>query len=70
MSNAVRLTTTENEIEAEILCGMLRAEGIQCVQQPTNYSADQSMGGGLGGWREVLVDEADLDRARKLLPTQ
>jgi hypothetical protein len=70
MSDAVRLTTTENEIEAEILCGMLRAEGIQCVQQPTNSSADQSMGGGLGGWREVLVDEADLDRARKLLPTQ
>jgi hypothetical protein len=70
MSEAVRLTTVENEIEAEILCGMLRAEGIQCGHRPTNYSADQSLGGGLGGLREVLVDEADLEQARKLLPAQ
>ena len=70
MNEAARLTMSENEIEAEILCGMLRAEGIQCVHRPTNYSSDQSMGGGLGGWREVLVDEADLDRARKLLPAE
>jgi hypothetical protein len=70
MSDAVRLTTTENEIEAEILCRMLRAEGIQCIHQPTNYSADQSMGGGLGGWREVLVGESDLEDARRLLPAE
>ena len=68
--NTVRLTVVPDEGEAEILCRMLRAEGIRCAHYRTNASsggADASTT--FGGWREIVVLEADLERASALLPT-
>ena len=68
MAETVRLTVVPNEGEAEILCGLLRAEGIICAHRYTNVSsgsADASTT--FGGWREVLVREDDIDRARELI---
>jgi len=63
---SVRLTVVPDEGEAELLCGQLRAEGIQCAHGPTDISAERALE--FGGWRQVVVDEADLARARELLP--
>lgn len=65
----VRLTVVPDEGEAEALCGLLRAEGIDCFYRDTDISAAGIFGGTtFGGWREILVAEADLDRAREMLP--
>jgi len=66
VGEAVRLTVVPNEGEAEMLCEMLRAEGVRCAYRVTDISAE--MGNQFGGWREILVDEGDLASARALLP--
>ena len=66
----MHLTFVPDEGEAEILCQMLRAEGIRCAQFVTDAgsgAADASMS--FGGWREVVVHQDDLERATALLPT-
>jgi hypothetical protein len=71
MGEAVRLTVVPDEGAAEALVGLLRSEGIDCFYRDTDVSAAGIFGGStFGGWREVLVDEDDLDRARELLPDQ
>lgn len=65
----VTLTVVANEPEAEILCGLLRANGIRCMQQRTNLAAGMAdASSAAGGPREVFVEEEQLDEARKLLP--
>ena len=71
MGEAVRLTVVPDEGAAEALVGLLRSEGIECFYRDTDVSATGIFGGStFGGWREVLVAEDDLERARKLLPDQ
>lgn len=71
MADPVRLTIVANELEAELVCGVLRAEGLQCAARITDLAFGQ--GGEFplagGGPREVLVMPGDLDRARALLGT-
>jgi len=60
----VELESYANPAIAEIVCGRLRAEGIEAVL------FDRCMGGmGLGGLlaARVMVDETDKARARRLL---
>jgi len=66
MSEPVRLTIARDAGEAELLCGLLRAEGIPCIYRVTDQSAELQY----GSWREVLVNGADLARARELLPAE
>jgi Putative prokaryotic signal transducing protein len=71
MAEAVRLTVVPDEGAAEALCGLLRSEGIDCFYRDTDVSAAGIFGGtNFGGWREILVAEDDLERARELLPDQ
>ena len=60
------MTVVPDVGEAEILCRMLRAEQVRCTHRVTNPAAERGLE--FGGWREILVDEADLSRARELLP--
>ncbi len=70
MENTAHLTVVPDEGEAEILCRMLRAEGIRCAHYRTNASSGGSdASASFGGWREIVVLENDLERARELLPT-
>jgi hypothetical protein len=65
----VTLTVVANEPEAEILCGLLRANGIACMYRTTNLAAGMAdASSAIGGPREVLVDTEQLEEARKLLP--
>ena len=69
----VRLTLVGNEMEAEILCGALRANGIECMYRKSDPAAAISaLSGGfaIGGPTEVLVHQEDLEAARKLLPEE
>ena len=68
MAEPVRVTTVPGEPEAEVLCGLLRANGIKCGHRPTveDDSAFENFGGE-GGQREILVDPVDLEDAKALL---
>jgi hypothetical protein len=68
--SAVTLTVVGDEMEAEIVCGMLRTNGIKCAHRRSNMSAGAGTYGGgfaIAGPTEVLVDEDHIDAARKLL---
>lgn len=67
----VRLTTVGNRMEAEELCGMLRANGLKCGYALTDTAGAIAMvSGGASnlGPVDVFVEEDHLDEARKLLP--
>ena len=66
----VRLTVVPDEMQAEVVCGLLRANGVACSYRKTDMAgAIGTYGGGyaIAGPTEILVDEGDLDEARKLL---
>ena len=66
----VSLTVVSNDLEAEMLCGELRANGIECCYRKIGPGANLGTYAmvGQGGPTEVLVDAGRLDEARKLLP--
>jgi hypothetical protein len=53
--------------EAEVICGLLRSEGIRCLHRPMTPDTAIGTGGGFGEWREIRVLEADLAAARELV---
>jgi hypothetical protein len=67
MEVGVRLTVVGSQGEADVMCSLLRAHGIECDERATDYSAEQ--GGGWGGQREILVRQADLVAAQELIST-
>ena len=67
MDEGVRLTTVPGEAEAEALCGLLRSEGIECAHRQTAEEDSAFEGIATDGMREILVHEADLERARELI---
>jgi hypothetical protein len=67
MDDAVRVTTVPGEAEAEVLCGLLRSEGLECGHRQTAEEDSPFEGIATDGIREILVHERDLDRAREIL---
>lgn len=66
----VPLTTVPNEVEAEMVCGLLRSAGIECSHRVTEATDSMLDGFAADGPREILVLESDLPGARALLPGQ
>ena len=64
----VVLTVVPGETEAELLCGLLRANGIECGYRDTDAIDSPLEDFMTSGPREILVHEADLETARALLP--
>jgi hypothetical protein len=65
----LRLTVVHDEAEAEMVCGLLRANGIECSYRKTDLAAGTWTGGfARGGPIELRVNEEDLVTARGLLP--
>jgi Putative prokaryotic signal transducing protein len=60
----LRLQIAAGETEAEVLCGLLRTDGIRCFHRPVDIS-EYALSA--SGWREIVVNEEDLTRARELL---
>jgi hypothetical protein len=63
----VTLTVVSTEAEAEVLCGMLRTNGVESSYRKTDMAGAWTIGFARGGPSEVLVDERDLATAQKLL---
>jgi hypothetical protein len=62
--DTTRLTVVANEMEAEMIRGLLRTERITAFYKHTDLSAGREWG---AGPFEVWVYEGDLKRARELL---
>jgi hypothetical protein len=67
LAGLVHLTVLSNVYEAELLCALLRTEGIECDHRPTNLGVGSMDGMPGGGPREVVVAEQSLTRAQELL---
>ena len=67
MDEGVRLTTVRGEMEAEVLCGLLRSAGIECGHRVTEATDSLLEGIASDGPREILVPQAELDAARAVL---
>jgi hypothetical protein len=67
---AVTLRVVSNDLEAEMLCGLLRTNGIDCWYEKTDTGAAIGITSAVSqtGPTAVLVDETQLEQARKLLP--
>jgi hypothetical protein len=63
----VHLTVVPTANEAEIITALLRTEGIECEDRPTNLGSGFMDGMPGGGPREILVAEESLARAQELL---
>ena len=65
--DGVVLTVVSGQPEAEVVCGLLRSEGIECGYRDTDQ-IDSSLEDFIAtGAQEILVHEADLQAARELL---
>lgn len=68
MDTVVRVRVVPNEVAADVVCTFLRAEGIRCAHRVTNVGAGSWDGvPNVGGAREILVAEPDLERALAIL---
>jgi hypothetical protein len=63
----VPVTTVSDEVEAEVVCGLLRSAGIECGHRITDEMDSPLHGIASDGPREILVHEPDLETARALL---
>ena len=67
MTDFVRVTIVCDDVEAEIVCGLLESAGIPSVKQVTDVAAAGWDGLPVGGAREILVPGDRLEEARELL---
>jgi hypothetical protein len=67
----VVLELVGSEFEADVICGLLRSEGIECSVQKTNFAVGAADGfPSPAGPREIVVHADDLARAREILRDQ
>ena len=64
---AVVLTVVSSEPEAEVLCGLLQANGIDCGYRDTEAIDSPLEDFTAAGPREILVPMSDLEAARAVI---
>jgi hypothetical protein len=65
---AVPVATASDELQAEMLCGLLRAAGIECGHRVTEGVDSPLHGLASDGPREIIVHADDVAAARAALP--
>lgn len=63
----VVLTVVADGTEADIVCGLLESNGIDCAYRDTEAIDSPLEDFTAAGPREILVHEADLETARALI---
>jgi hypothetical protein len=63
----VVIDVVATEQEAEVICGLLRSAGLECLVRQTNVGAGASDGMPVGGPFEVVVRAKDVESAREVL---
>ena len=66
MDDLVVLETAGTEQEADLICSILRGDGIECMTRPSTFSAMTVS----GGPHEVVVEAEHVARARQILELQ
>jgi hypothetical protein len=66
----VVVSVVDTEPEAEIICGLLRANGIECYYRDTEEIDSPLEDFTAAGRREIVVRAADADVARELVAPQ
>ena len=66
----VVVSVVDTEPEAEIICGLLRANGIECFYRDTEEIDSPLEDFTAAGQREIVVRAADADLARELIAPQ
>ena len=68
--DAVVVKVVSGESEAEVVCGLLRSEGIECAYRDTEAIDSPLEDFIAAGSREILVHASDLEAAKELLAVQ
>jgi hypothetical protein len=68
--DAVVVKVVSGTSEAEIVCGLLRSQGIECGYRDTEAIDSPLEDFIAAGAQEVLVNASDLEAARELLAVQ
>jgi hypothetical protein len=68
--DTVVLTVVSGESEAQVVCGLLRSEGIKCAHRDTDAIDSPLEDFIAAGSQEILVHEADLEAAKELIAAQ
>jgi hypothetical protein len=67
MDDWVIVEVANSEAEAELLCSVLRAAGIECLPGLTNSGAGAGDGLGTVGAHDILVSPQDAQDAGEIL---
>jgi len=67
VEDRVVLKVVADEPEAELVCGLLRSNGIECAYRDTEAIESPLEDFTAAGPREILVHEKDLEAARALV---
>jgi hypothetical protein len=67
VDDVVTATIVGNEVEAEVVCGLLRSNGIPCSFRKTDLAVGAWDSVGQAGPTAILVAAKNLDRAKALL---
>ena len=67
MDDAVVVKVVANEAEADIVCGLLRSNGIECGHRETDAIDSVLEDFTPAGPREIIVRPADLEAARAVV---
>jgi Putative prokaryotic signal transducing protein len=70
VDDLVVLEAVSTEMEADLICSVLRGEGIQSMYRPTNFATGANDGLSGSGAREILVRADDAGKAREVLELQ
>jgi Putative prokaryotic signal transducing protein len=70
VDNLGPVEVVRTQSEAEMLCGLLRNAGIECMYRVTDQGAGAFDGMAVGGPHEILVRREDMDAAREVLSAQ
>jgi hypothetical protein len=62
-----RVTVVPSGLEAEMVCGLLRTEGIECFARQTDEAIGAWQTGAGGSHEIVVVRDEDLSRAREVV---
>jgi hypothetical protein len=68
--DAVVLKVVSGQAEAEVVCGLLRSQGIECAYRDTEAIDSPLEDFIAAGAQEILVHAAELEAAKELLATQ
>ena len=67
MDDLVVVEAVPTPLEASMVLGLLREEGIESYDRPTNFAVGAADGYPVAGPREIVVRAEDEARARELI---